>query len=88
MNNLDLTPYSNKELSLVVFNTQGLFSEMMRLIDSVNFKKEHLTNFLKNQGYKYTIAQWELLADDLIKHREETMTQRIIQQYEQLKGES
>ena len=83
MNNLDLTPYSRKELSLVMFNTQHLYSEMMRIIDSVNFKKEHLINLLDDHGYKYTEAQWDFFTDDLLRHHDELRTQILIEQIKQ-----
>lgn len=83
MNNLDLTPYSRKELSLVMFNTQHLYSEMMRIIDSKSFTKELLINFIKEQGYKYTEDQWDFFKNDLLSHYDELSTKILVEQIKQ-----
>ena len=83
MNNLDLTPYSRKEISLVMFNTQHLYSEMMRIIDSKSFTKELLINFIKEQGYKYTEDQWDLFKNDLLSHYDELSTKILVEQLKQ-----
>ena len=83
MNNLDLTPYSRKELSLVMFNTQHLYSEMMRIVDAGSNTKELLINFIKKQGYKYTQAQWNFFKNDLMDHYNELRHQILIEQLKQ-----
>lgn len=85
MNNLDLTPYSRKELSLVMFNTQHLYSEMMRIMDSVNslHVKEYIKDFIKDQGYEYTEAQWDFFKNDLLSHYDELRTQILVEQLKQ-----
>jgi hypothetical protein len=84
MNNLDLTPYSRKELSLVMFNTPHLYSGLMRIIDSNSFRRrDQIIDFIKDQGYEYTEAQWDFFKNDLLSHYDELRTQILVEQLKQ-----
>lgn len=85
MNTKDLTQYSDKELSLQMFNNEYLYNNMMRIIDAIDNAKELLINFLNDQGYIYTEAQWNVFKDDLLEHSNELRFQMLIEQLKQAK---
>ena len=58
----DLTEYSDKEMSLLVFNDETLY-RMRRSIGFITFLKEL---------YKATDEQWEVLKEDLKDDENET----------------
>ena len=71
----NLTNCSNKELSLIMFNNQSLYSGMMDILNSHTEQKspginthDLLKDFIDSQGYKYTDEQWELFKSDVITH--------------------
>jgi hypothetical protein len=84
MNEFDLTPYSNKELSLVMFNTPHLYSGLMRIVDSNSFsRRDQIIDFIKDQGYIYRDDQWDFFKNDLLSHYDELRTQTLVEQLKQ-----
>ena len=82
MKKIDITKYSDKELSLLVFNTEELyrhveaFCEVIKHEDDPKYKRKNI-HALKGfaealSGYKSTRAQWDVLQQDIRQHfREE-----------------
>ena len=81
----DITEYSDKELSLLVFNTEELykhvelFCEVIKTEDGgqeTGLRKNVLKNFSEAlSAYKSTAAQWKVLREDILQHyREEYHT--------------
>ena len=52
----DLTQYTDRELELMVFNTEYLYD----MIDITNKAKtiDNLASYFKSEGYKFTGWQW------------------------------
>ena len=78
---IDITKYSDKELSLQVFNTYELykhveaFCEVIKHEDDPKYKRKNI-HALKGfaealSGYKSTRAQWDVLQQDLKQHYRE-----------------
>ena len=77
----DITEYSDKELSLLVFNTEELyrhvelFCEVIKT-ESKGAKSELGKNVLQNfaealRAYKSTEAQYQVLREDISRHYRE-----------------
>ena len=81
MNKIDLTEYSDRELSLTVFNTYELyqhveaFCELIKQSDdptASDISKDELISFAGAlNGYKSTRAQWDVLYQDIRQHYRE-----------------
>ena len=78
---IDITKYSDKELSLLVFNTEELyrhveaFCEVIKHEDDQKYKRKNI-HALKGfaealSGYKSTRAQWDVLQQDIKQHYSE-----------------
>lgn len=68
----DLREYSNKELSLIVFNDHYLYSKMMEFYDNKSINTTFaLTDLLVKNGYKYTNKQWSFFICDVNSHIKE-----------------
>ena len=68
----DLTTYSDKELSLIVFNNEYLYSKMMQFYDNKSINTTFaLTDLLVKNGYKYTNKQWSNFVSDINSHTKE-----------------
>mgnify|MGYP003626503867 FL=1 len=64
----DLRKYSNKELSLTVFNTHDLYIKLMSYWDNkIDFKTQLIQLFLDN-NIIYNNAQWDYLVNDIKSH--------------------
>jgi len=64
----DLREYSNKELSLTVFNTHDLYIKLMSYWDNkIDFKTQLIQLFLDN-NIIYNNAQWDYLVNDIKSH--------------------
>lgn len=69
MNKIDITKYSDRELSLMVFNTYDLykhvrsFYQLNKQGDMDKGWNEYMRDILS--GYKYNKAQWNVLFDDV-----------------------
>lgn len=64
----DLRKYSNKELSLTVFNTHDLYIKLMSYWDNkIDFKAQLIQLFLDN-NIIYNNAQWDYLVNDIKSH--------------------
>jgi hypothetical protein len=81
MNKIDLTKYSDRELSLTVFNTYELyqhveaFCEVIKHEDDPKYKRKNI-HALKGfaealNGYKVTRAQWKALYEDIRQYYKE-----------------
>ena len=78
---IDITKYSDKELSLLVFNTEELykhveaFCEVIKHEDDPKYKRKNihaLNDFAEAlSGYKVTRAQWDVLQQDITQHYRE-----------------
>jgi len=64
----DLRKYSDKELSLTVFNTHDLYFKLMSYWDNkIDFKTQLIQLFLDN-NIIYNNAQWDYLVNDIKSH--------------------
>ena len=64
----DLREYSDKELSLTVFNTHDLYFKLMSYWDNkIDFKTQLIQLFLDN-NIIYNNAQWDYLVNDIKSH--------------------
>ena len=63
MTKKDITQYSDNELSLMVFNTEGLYNMRGTF---------YLEEFL-NDNYVYTARQWQVLQWELEEDREDNL---------------
>ena len=64
----DLREYSNKELSLTVFNTHDLYIKLMSYWDNkIDLKTQLIQLFLDN-NIIYNNAQWDYLVNDIKSH--------------------
>jgi|TARA_R110000823_G_scaffold269692_1_gene389419 hypothetical protein len=64
----DLREYSNKELSLTVFNTHDLYIKLMSYWDNkIDLKTQLIQLFLDN-NIIYNNAQWDYLINDIKSH--------------------
>ena len=64
----DLREYSDKELSLTVFNTHDLYFKLMSYWDNkIDFKTQLIQLFLDN-NIIYNSAQWDHLVSDIKSH--------------------
>jgi len=81
MKKIDITKYSDKELSLLVFNTEELykhveaFCEVVKHEDDPKYKRKNI-HALKGfaealSKYKSTRAQWDVLQKDIKQHYKE-----------------
>ena len=78
---IDITKYSDKELSLLVFNTEELYRHVELFCDVIKtedgghesgLRKNVLKNFAEAlNGYKSTAAQWKVLQQDITQHYRE-----------------
>jgi hypothetical protein len=72
MKTIDLTKYSDRELSLTVFNTYDLykfvrsFYQLTKQGDMDKGWNEYMEEVLA--GYKYNQAQWDVLFEDARQH--------------------
>jgi len=65
----DLREYSNKELSLTVFNDNYLYSKMMEFYDNKSINTTFaLIDLLTKEGYKYNNNQWSFFISDVNSH--------------------
>ena len=68
----DLREYSNKELSLIVFNDHYLYSKMMEFYDNKSINTTFaLIDLLTREGYKYNNNQWSFFIRDVNSHIKE-----------------
>ena len=86
----NITKHSVRELSLIVFNTQHLYSEMMRILDAhINPRPIGVTTegllkqLIADQGYKYTQSQWNIFKSDVSNHYNEMMSKVLQDQIQQ-----
>ena len=78
---IDITKYSDKELSLLVFNTEELYKHVELFCDVIKaedgghesgLRKNVLQNFSEAlSAYKSTAAQWKVLREDILQHYRE-----------------
>ena len=81
MKKIDLTGYSDRELSLTVFNTYELYAHVEAFCKLIKQSDDPLASDVSNDelisfagalsDYKVTRAQWDVLYQDIRQHYKE-----------------